>query len=117
MKRRTVLAATAAALAPAIARAQVLVRRIGVLMGYRESDPGATDHVGALIQGLSEFGLKAGANLQLDWRWAGGDPALFERYAIELIALQPHALVAQGTPSVNALRSKAGAVPIVFTIV
>jgi putative tryptophan/tyrosine transport system substrate-binding protein len=117
MKRRTVLAAMAAALSPAIARAQSGVRRIGVLMGYRENDPGATDYIGALNQGLAVLGWKAGVNLQLDWRWAGGDTVLFERYAAELITLQPRALVAQGTPSVNALRSRAGTVPIVFTIV
>ena len=117
MKRRTVLAAAAAALAPGIARAQGRVRRVGVLMGYRENDAGAADHVGALVQGLSELGWKAGANLHMDWRWAGGDPALFESHAAELMTLKPDALVAQGTPSVNALRARAGAVPIVFTIV
>jgi putative tryptophan/tyrosine transport system substrate-binding protein len=100
-----------------MARPQGRVRRIGVLMGFRENDTGATDYVGALMQGLNGLGWKPGANLQVDWRWAAGDPALFERYAAELVALQPDALVAQGTPSVNALRPKAGAVPIVFTIV
>jgi putative tryptophan/tyrosine transport system substrate-binding protein len=117
MKRRAVLAATAAVLAPGMARPQGRVRRIGVLMGFRENDAGATDYVGALMQGLNGLGWKPGANLQVDWRWAAGDPALFERYAAELMALHPDALVAQGTPSVNALRPKAGAVPIVFTIV
>ena len=118
MKRRAVLAATAAAvLAPGIARPQDRVRRIGVLMGFRENDAGATDYIGALMQGLNGLGWKPGVNLQVDWRWAAGDPALFERYAVELVALQPDALVAQGTPSVNALRPKAGTVPIVFTIV
>ena len=86
-------------------------------MGFRENDTGATDYIGALMQGLNGLGWKPGVNLQVDWRWAAGDPALFERYAAELVALQPDALVAQGTPSVNALRPKAGTVPIVFTIV
>jgi putative ABC transport system substrate-binding protein len=118
MKRRTVLvAAVAAALAPALARAQGRIRRVGVLMGYRESDAGATDYIGALMQGLNALDWKVGANLQVDWRWAGGDPALFERHASELVTLKPDVLVAQGTPSLNALRPKAGAVPIVFTIV
>jgi len=118
MRRRAVLAAAAAAvLAPGIARPQARVRRIGVLMGFRENDTGATDYIGALMQGLNGLGWKPGVNLQVDWRWAAGDPALFERYAAELVALQPDALVAQGTPSVNALRPKAGTVPIVFTIV
>lgn len=115
MRRRTVLAA--AAFAPLSAWAQGGIRRVGVLMGYRENDPGAMDHVGALIQGLTDLGWKVGANLRLDWRWAGGDPALFESHAAELVALKPDVVVAQGTPSLNALRSRAGTVPIVFTIV
>lgn len=115
MKRRSFLAA--AALAPLGAQAQGRARRIGVLMGFRENDAGATDYVGALMQGLNGLGWKQGANLEVDWRWAAGDPALFERYAAELVALQPDAVVAQGTPSVNALRPKAGTVPIIFTIV
>ena len=75
MRRRAVLAAAAAAvLAPGIARPQARVRRIGVLMGFRENDTGATDYIGALMQGLNGLGWKPGVNLQVDWRWAAGDP-------------------------------------------
>ena len=104
-------------MASAPALAQSPVRRIGVLMGYSEGDPGAADYITALTQGLNMRGWRLGANVEVVWRWAEGTPALFERHATELLALRPDALLAQGTPSVKALRPKAGATPIVFTIV
>jgi putative ABC transport system substrate-binding protein len=42
---------------------------------------------------------------------------LFERYAAELVASGPDALLAQGSPSVVALRRLSGKIPIVFTMV
>ena len=117
MRRRTVLGVLAALLTPASALAQGGTRRIGVLMGFSENDPGAADYITALTQGLAARGWKLGTNVEVVWRWAEGKPALFERRADELMALKPHALLAQGTPSVNALRPRAGTIPIVFTIV
>ena len=121
MRRRQLLATIATTLAsvPALgpARAQGPARRIGVLMGYSENDPGVADSITALTQGLNARGWRLGDNIEVVWRWADGTPALFERHAAELVALKPAALVAQGTPSVNALRPKAGTIPIVFTIV
>jgi putative ABC transport system substrate-binding protein len=121
MRRRPVLAGIAAALAsaPVLAPswAQGTAKRIGVLMGYSEDDSGASDYITALTQGLNARGWKLGANLDIVWRWAEGTPVLFERHAAELVALKPAALLAQGTPSVKALRAKAGTIPIVFTIV
>ena len=117
MRRRRLLATLATALASAPALARSPVRRIGVLMGYGESDPGASDYITALTQGLNARGWRLGGTLEIVWRWADGTPALFERHAAELVALKPDALVAQGTPSVQALKAVAGAIPIVFTIV
>jgi putative tryptophan/tyrosine transport system substrate-binding protein len=118
MRRRPVLAGLAAILASAPAYAQGQgPRRIGVLMGYSEDDPGASDYITALTQGLNARGWKLGGNIEIVWRWAKGMPALFERNAVELVALKPDALLAQGTPSVKALKGIAGSIPIVFTIV
>jgi putative ABC transport system substrate-binding protein len=115
MKRRSFLAA--ASLAPAIARAQGHARSVGVLMGYGQADAGAGDDAAGLMQGLAALGWNEGGNIHVEWRWAAGDPALFERHAADLLTLKPDVLVAQGTPSIKALRPKAGAIPIVFTIV
>ena len=117
MRRRPVLAGLAAILASAPALAQGRAKRIGVLMGYSEDDPGASDYITALTQGLNAHGWTLGTNIEIVWRWAEGTPALFERHATELVALKPAVLLAQGTPSVKALRTRAGTIPIVFTIV
>src|SRR5262249_38328126 len=50
------------------------MRRIGVLMGYPEGDPQAQANVTALLRGLQSLGWIEGRNVQIDYRWAGGDP-------------------------------------------
>jgi putative ABC transport system substrate-binding protein len=119
VRRRPVLAGIASVLAsaPALAWGQGERRHVGVLMGYRENDPGVADSIAALTQGLGAHGWKLGGNIEVVWRWADGVPALFERYAAELVERKPDALLAQGTPSVKALKAVAGGTPIVFTIV
>ena len=116
--RRTVLAGIAATLAPGplVAQAQQreAMRRLGVLMANLANDPEGQAHAAALVQGLGALDWHEGGNLRIDWRWAGGDPALFERYAAELVALGPEVLVAHGSASVEALRRQTSTIPIVF---
>ena len=116
--RRTVIAGIAAALMPGplAAQPQGGMRRLGVLMANADGPLGQT-YTGALVQGLGALGWKEGNNLRTDWRWAGGDPALFERYAAELVALGPNAVVAHGSPSVAALLRLTKTIPIVFVVV
>jgi putative ABC transport system substrate-binding protein len=76
---------------PLAARAQQPdgVRRSGVLMAYSESDREGQANVAAFLQGLQERGWTVGRNLRIDSRWAALDAELMQRYAKELIALQP----------------------------
>src|SRR6516225_5792588 len=67
-----------------------------------------------LMQGLGALNWHDGGNLHIDWRWAGGDPVLYERYAAELIALDPEVFVAWGSPSVATLRRQNSTIPIVM---
>ena len=87
--RRAIFTGIAAALAlrPLVAQAQSRdgMRRLGVLMGGLDDRDGQT-RAAALVQGLGALNWHDGGNLRIDWRWAGGDPALYERYASELIA-------------------------------
>lgn len=92
--RRTVLAGITAALAPVMlaARAQPrhgASRRLGVLSATAATDPMAQVNAAAFVQALGVLNWHEDDNLRIDWRWAGGDPALFERYAAELVALAP----------------------------
>src|SRR6516164_11335183 len=100
---------------PVAARAQQgeHLRRLGVLMGGSD-DPLGQARAAALVQGLGALNWRHGGNLRIDWRWAGGDPALYGRYAAELIALDPEVLVAWGSPSVAALRRQSSTIPIVI---
>ena len=90
-------------------------RRLGVLMGYVANDPeGATD-AAAFLQGLGALNWKEGSNLRIDWRWGGSDPALFERYAAELVALSPDVVLAgSSSTAVGALHRLTSTIPIVF---
>ena len=71
----------------------------------------AQGYAASLIKGLGALGWREGENLRLDWRWTGGDPAPFDRYAAELVTLDPSVLLAQSSPSVLALRRKTSSDP------
>jgi hypothetical protein len=119
--RRKFLAGIAAALAPGPLAAQTQpqsrMRRLGVLMGSLASDGEGQKRAAAFVQGLGALNWREGGNLHIDWRWAGGDPALFKRYATEMVALSPEVLLAEASPSVEALRRQTSTIPIVFLIV
>ena len=119
--RRAVLAGIAGALASRPLAAQAPphdgMRRLGVLMANRAKDSVVEAYVAALTKGLHALDWHGGRNLHIDWRWTGGDAALFDRDAAELVALRPDVLLAQGSPSVAALRRQTSTIPIVFTMV
>jgi putative ABC transport system substrate-binding protein len=69
------------------------------------------------LQELDALGWRDGRNLEIEWRWAGGDDALYQRYAEELVTLGPELVVAVGTPSVEALRQQSRVIPIVFALI
>jgi putative ABC transport system substrate-binding protein len=122
MRRREFLGVLGGATAawPLAARGQPRegTRRLGVLMGSLANDPVGQAYAMALVRGLNAFDWREGDNLLIDWRWgAGGDPALFERFAAQLVALDPDAILAQASPAVAALRRKTHSHPIVFAMV
>jgi len=106
----------AAVVWPLAARAQQAdqVRRVSVLSNISESDPEAQSMVAALHEGLRELGWVGGRNLQIDHRWAAGNPERTAAFAKELVALKPEVIVAHTTPSVIALRKQTDTIPIVF---
>src|SRR5262245_45360724 len=122
LKRRefVTLLGGAAAAWPLAARAQQgeRVRRISVLMGHLESDSKAQAHIAAVRDGLHKLGWTEGHNTRIDTRWtAPGDTQSMQRFAKELVALQPDIILSNTTPTTTALLQQTRAIPIVFAIV
>ena len=67
--------ATSVVLAPDLASAQSGVRRIGVLMQFREDVPEVAAWIGAFREELQKLGWDEGHNLRSDYRWGGTDSA------------------------------------------
>jgi putative ABC transport system substrate-binding protein len=102
---------------PFAARAQQTerVRRIGVLMGYAESDSEAQAQIAAFRDGLQKLGWTEGRNTRIDTRWATPDDAdSMQRFAKELVALQPDLILSHTTPTTTALLQQTRTIPIIF---
>jgi putative ABC transport system substrate-binding protein len=89
-------------------------RRIGVLMNLAADDPESQLRVAAFSQGLGELGWVIGRNVDVDYRWAAGEPDRFRRFAAELLALAPNVILASGAASASPLQQATRTVPIVF---
>jgi putative tryptophan/tyrosine transport system substrate-binding protein len=121
MRRRKFIALSVGATVswPLAARAQAPERmqRIGVLMGYAENDSEAQAWVAAFRESLQKLGWMEGRNIRFDIRWAWSDVEAMQRFARELIALQPDVILSQVTPTTAALLQQTRTIPIVFAMV
>ncbi|AMA55793.1 ABC transporter substrate-binding protein [Bradyrhizobium sp. CCGE-LA001] len=104
---------------PASVQAQqpAATRRLGVLSVTAAEDAIGQARSTILVEALAGLGWKERDNLKIDWRSGGGDRARIARLADELVALKPDILLAVGTPSVEELRQRTTAIPIVFAVV
>src|SRR5262245_15083096 len=118
MRRRELitLLSGAAVAWPLAARAQQpdRMRRIGVLMGFAVSDREGQALVAAFREGIQKLGWAEGRNIRIDYRWTALDKELMQRFAEELIALQPDLILTQSTPATAALLQQTRTIPIVF---
>ena len=121
MQRRefiTLLGGGAAAAWPLAARAQQpqRMRRVGLLMstGNPENDPELRARIAALREGLEKLGWTEGHNIELDYRWARGDPDRVQILAKELVVLRPDVIVAVTTTAGVALKRETTTIPVVF---
>jgi len=106
--------------APLIALAQQpeRMRRIGVLMGFPESDLEAQRFLAAFRDGLHRLRWTEGSNIRIETRWATpGAAHLMQQFAKELIALQPELILSHTTPTTTALLQQTHTIPIVFATV
>jgi ABC-type uncharacterized transport system substrate-binding protein len=118
MRRRefvTLLGSTAAAWSlPARAQQPAPMRRVGVFLYFREEDSTLNVYLAAFQKQLLSLGWTVGNNLQINYRWTGGNTDLIRQYAGELVGLKPDVILAAGGSHVGALQQVTSTVPIVF---
>ena len=114
MRRRDFLGVVGGATAawPLAARAQQAgrPRRIGVLMGNFDSAP----RLKAFESSWPALGWVQGSNVQIDYRWAAGDPDSIRSQAAALAASGPEVILVAGTSILAAVRQAAPSIPTVF---
>jgi len=86
-------------------------------MGFPESDSQAQSFIAAFRDGLQKLGWMEGRNIRIDTRWPGFDAESRQRFAKELIALQPDLILSHTTPTTAALLQQTRTIPIVFATV
>src|SRR5262245_46250613 len=121
MKRREFISliASAAAAWPRAVRAQEpgRMRRVGVLFAFFDNDPESQARIAAFQQELENLGWRERQNIQIEYRWASSDAERFRAFAAELVAARPDVLVAQASPSAEALARATSTIPIIFAAV
>ncbi len=94
------------------------MRRIGVLMAVPENDREYQAFLAAFQEGLQKLGWTEDRNIRIDARWAPpGDAEARQRFAKELVALEPDLILSHATPTTAALLQQTRTIPIVFATV
>jgi putative tryptophan/tyrosine transport system substrate-binding protein len=119
MKRRqfiTLLGSAAASWPlPALAQQSERMRRIGVLMGYAETD--AQAQVASLRQELQKLGWEEGRNIRIDVRFPAADAGRIRAILMELMSLTPDVLVSSTNLVTAVVQAEVRTIPIVFIFV
>jgi putative ABC transport system substrate-binding protein len=89
------------------------MRRLGILLGYAESDPEAQARLETFRSQLKKLGWAENGNLQIDYRWAPAGTGR-QAFAKQLVSLQPDVIFAHSTPVCTALREETTSIPVVF---
>jgi putative tryptophan/tyrosine transport system substrate-binding protein len=92
------------------------LRHVGVLVGLASSadDPVAVESLRPFRDEMQKVGWIEGNNIQVDYRFGGGDLAKITASAAELVTLNPDVIYAQGLPATRAVHQKTHTIPIVF---
>jgi putative ABC transport system substrate-binding protein len=119
MKRRQFLGLVGAVAAwPVAAHAQqtqMRRRRLGLLLiGTPESRSAQTV---AYARWLEQKGWKNGVNLDVEYRWAVGDPEHLRHQAADIANLAPDVILVESAAGLAAVRQMAPSIPVVFVMV
>ena len=83
-------------------------------MAYAESDPEGQVWIAAFREGLQKLGWAESRNIRIDYRWGASDVELMQRFAKELVALQPDLILTQTTLTTVSVLQQTRTIPIVF---
>jgi len=118
MRRRDFISLVggAAAAWPMAAQSQQVsaVKRVGMLLNYSESSAEGQRYTAAFRKALQALGWIEGRDVDLIFRWTGGDSALYAKHAVELAARSPDLVLGATAASVVALQHATTNVPLVF---
>jgi putative ABC transport system substrate-binding protein len=117
MRRRDFIAAIAGTVArPLTAHAQQAdrMRRVGILMPLRDSDPQSQSRLAAFSQTLRQIGWVEGKTIVFEKRFSDGEPARLPALAGELVQANVDVIVTQAAEPIEALRRATATIPIVM---
>jgi len=92
-----------------------LPRKLGVILNYVEGDPEGQARLDALNQQLAQRGWRGERDLQVNVRWAAGQPRLMREHAAEFVRQLVDVMVVNSTPLLTVVMELTNAVPVVFT--
>ena len=119
MRRREfiTLLSGAAATWPLAARAQEKMLRIGVLAPTAPHNAEGQARVMAFVQGLQQAGWTIGHNVEINYRWTVNKPDNIRKFVSELVASNPHVILAAGAPNLAGMQLATQNIPVVFVSV
>jgi putative tryptophan/tyrosine transport system substrate-binding protein len=118
MRRRNFIAGLASTITawPFTAHAQQAerMRRVGILMPLRESDPQSQARLAAFSQTLMQIGWVEGKTIVFEKRFSDGDPVRLPVLAAELVQAKVDVTVTQAAEPIEALHHATATIPIVM---
>ena len=99
----------------ALAQQRDHLRRIGVLMGFAETDEVWQVYLRVFRERLRDFGWTDGQNVKFEYRFAGESAERTRLEAAELVGSKPDLLFVTTNPALSALLRETRTIPIVFT--
>src|SRR5262245_30149900 len=87
-------------------------RRLGVLVSCAEADREVRERLSALRDGLNKVGWTQGKNIQIEVRWAAGQPDRMRADASELISIPVDVIVGNSPPLLKVLKTFTQTIPI-----
>jgi putative ABC transport system substrate-binding protein len=91
------------------------MRRVGVLMGWIESEPEFRSWLAAFTTELARLGWVDGRDVRIDVRWTNNDNNRALIFAKELVQLQPDVILVGTNAATMAVHRETLTIPIVFS--